>query len=326
MKSPDEHLREALRSMSPEDLAEIDRQLADSDDATGHVEWLEDPDPFGRSWDWIERRRQAAGDGPRKRLAVTPPVVRPIRSRSRGYLWASGVAASIFVLAAGAWSLFGTREAIREQQMAVWVGQKFTVRGGTIAIAAAPGDEEADRPPAVLSADRPLDAPPQAQPNVYAPLRIQEQLVVPVATGTSGLASPLASVTEKVPAGAIFYLEFSAAGIGSPGTAAAIRLAPEPSGVLAQEVPVGPSEWTSSIGPLSPQAAEADYLVVVAGRGAKPLVETLRRAWYEAGPGGTDAEAAKLRIAKALEAAGHAWYGLQRIRVESEAAPPDPAR
>lgn len=326
MKTPHERLGDLLSSLTDERCDAIDREVADPNYVPEPVGWLDDPDPLGRDWDWLEGPREEIESSSSPSVGGEGLDVPRSRSFKRAALWTVAVAASVFISAAGLWAALGRREVIREQQMAAWVGQKFTVRGGTIAIAAAPGDEEADRPPAVLSADRPLDAPPQAQPNVYAPLRIQEQLVVPVATGESGLASPLASVTEKVPAGAIFYLEFSAAGIGSPGTAAAIRLAPEPSGVLAQEVPVGPSEWTSSIGPLSQQAAEADYLVVVAGRGAKPLVETLRRAWHEAGPGGIDAEAAKLRIAKALEAAGHGWYGLQRIRVESEAAPPGPAR
>ena len=54
MKNPHEQLGEFISSFTDEELAEIDRSVADAGHATESVELLDDPDPLGRDWDWLE--------------------------------------------------------------------------------------------------------------------------------------------------------------------------------------------------------------------------------------------------------------------------------
>ncbi len=53
-KTPHERLGELLSSFTDEELSEIDRTVADPDHAPEPVELLDDPDPLGRDWDWLE--------------------------------------------------------------------------------------------------------------------------------------------------------------------------------------------------------------------------------------------------------------------------------
>jgi len=49
--------------MRPEHIAEIERRVAELSSNPGKVEWRDDPDPFGRNWDWVNTDVGARDDG-----------------------------------------------------------------------------------------------------------------------------------------------------------------------------------------------------------------------------------------------------------------------
>lgn len=235
MTTPYERLRDLLSSISEEVLDRVDRNLNDPDHVPEPVEWLEDPDPLGRDWDWIEPTSSESNVEvpPRFEDRREPPATIPFASPATppwktAVLWASSLAASLIAGAVGyrALTTSSVRPALRQQPMAAWVGPEVGVGANGAAIAAGP-DDGRDQPPIVTNIGRPEDMKPPAAPSVYAPNRIQEQLVVPEARpGVVGVARSIRSVQEAVRPGAIFYLELSAAGAASPGTAVVIRTEP----------------------------------------------------------------------------------------------------
>jgi hypothetical protein len=266
-------------------------------------------------WLWLDRADDPdASPGPRRAdLGSTSISWRP------RLLWASSVAASIAAAVLGGWYLLSPGP-IRDVPVAAWTSHRLVPGGDGVSLTAAPGDEDADRSPLVVGGERPLEANPPSQPNIYAPLRVQKQLILQGGPGAGAAGGVIRSVSESVRPGSLFYLEFSTVGSRGEGTAVAIRLIPGPSEAVPQEVPFRPGDGTSYIGPLEVGGGEAEYLVVIADRRDEPLLETVRVALGRGrAPMGDDA-ALREKIADALERAGHRWYGLQRIKVKPEDA------
>jgi hypothetical protein len=322
MKTPSERFQDLMQSIGPEQIAEIEKRMEELKTSPREVSWREDPDPFGQDWAWVEgaKSSQQAMTSPR-----VDPVITTIPWRRR-LLWASGIAASLAALAFGAWAALPRKLAIREQSLAAWVAHKLVPNGGGLSLTAAPEDEDSDRSPMTTGVDRPLDAKPPAQPNIYAPIRIQEQLVIPTLSDpvTKGVARPVPTVTEKARSGALFYLEFSSAGARGEGSAVAIRVGPGFAEVLAQEVPFGASDVTSYLGPLKMADVENSYLVIIADRRSVSLLDTVAATLPRGNSSPEDGAAWRFELAAALMKAGHEWYGLQRIIVQPEAAPVPP--
>jgi hypothetical protein len=324
MKTPSERLREHLRAFSDERLAEIDRQAREPGPAPPQPAAREDSDPFGRGWEWLYGRGDAAParpESPDARGAEPGPEVLPFAAstptatRRRWMAWASGIAAS--AAAIGTW-LASRHGPLRERDVAAWVVRKMEAGADGGVRIAAPADDGAEaEEPVIRGIDRPGDAVPPSAPNVYAPLRVQDQLVVPeLAPGTVPLATsgrPLRSLVENVRPGSLFYLEFSTAATESPGTAAVVRTGPGPWRLMQDEVDINPAEGTSYFGPLKMGDGPSDYLLVLADRSGTPLIATLA-GLMPTGPGdAADVEAWKSRLARALGRAGHSWYAVRRI-------------
>lgn len=328
-----ERFRELLDGIGEERLAEIDGMLNDPGYAPQQVPLRNDPDPFGRSWDWVPGpedagshraempRSEVRGDRPDGPGVEAPGVVpfRParMRPRTRRLLWATGVAASFALVACGTWAFLAARRGqLREESIAAWVSHRLVPGADGVGIAAPAEDDERDRSPLRMGADRPVDAKPPAASGIYAPMRIQEQLLVPeVPAGGAMPARPIPTVTEDVRAGSVFYLEFSAASTPTAGTAVVAKLRPGPEHLLWQEVPVDPRDVTGYFGPLKMGDDEAEYLVVVADRAAAPLLSTVARALGSRGGDPLDPDAWKARLSDSLRRAGHEWFAVQRIQV-----------
>lgn len=332
MKTPPERFRELLEGFGPEDIGEIEKRLAEPSESARETSWRDDPDPFGRDWDWLqgleEGRERAPRPGDVNSVEPTgPSEVIPLAPRpgapgvARRLLWVSGIAASLVAAAFGTWSVF-RRGPIQERDVAAWVTERLEPGAGGIRIAApAGGDDEAEAP-VLKGLDRPLDALAPSAPNVYAPLRIQEQLVIPevaphAAPGLPARA-PVRSVAESVHPGSLFYLEFTTASAPSIGSAVVVVLRGGVWSLLSDELAVSPADKTAYIGPLKMDDDGASYFVILADRTSTPLLTTASRA-VAAGDGAAPTqEALRSRITDALKEAGHSWYGIQRIEVRPE--------
>jgi hypothetical protein len=222
------------------------------------------------------------------------------------------------VVAFGTWAVLARgRGPIREQDVAAWVTQRLEPDGGGIRIAAPAGDDESAEEPLIRGIDRPQDAPSPASPNVYAPLRVQEQLVIrelPSSRVPSpGAGRPLRSVVEDVRPGSLFYLEFTTASTPSPGSAVVARFRDGSWGLLADEVEVSPDDRTAYFGPIKMEEGRAEYFVVLADRAGESLLSTVAGTLPRGGGAASDPDGWKSRLAASLGAAGHGWYAIQRI-------------
>lgn len=199
--------------------------------------------------------------------------------------------------------------------------QRLEPGAGGIRIAAPAGDEEAEAP-VLKGLDRPQDAVAPSTPNVYAPLRIQEQLVIrelpPGTTPAPPSQAPVRSVAEKVHPGELFYLEFTTASAASSGSAVVAVLRGGVWSLLSEELAVSPADRTAYIGPLRMDDDGASYFVILSDRTSTPLLTTASLT-LSAGDGAAPTqESLRAKIAGALKEAGHAWYGVQRIDVVPE--------
>ena len=312
MKSPSEQLDELLDGIGQEQLAAIDRRLEDPSFRPRAGVFRDDPDPFGREWDWLEgpSREGAVAPGRRDVLQARPPW-----SRGR-LLWAAGIAASILCIATVGW--WGLRQrGLQELRVAAWVGERLEMDGGGVRIAAPAGDDEKAEEPLIRNLDRPRDAASPSSPGIYAPLRIQEQLAIPdvpdrLRPGAINRPPPRRLV-EHVRPGSLFYLEFTTASTPSPGSAVVLSLKDGAWRLLWEEVAVTPAEGTCYYGPIRMGDVGARYFVVLADRTTTPLLNTVAAAMpSRAGPD-VDPEAMKARLSEALGKAGHAWFAVQSV-------------
>ncbi len=331
MKTPSERFHDLMRSIGPEQMAQIEQKMEELSSSPGEVAWRDDPDPFGRDWDWLHgpeqgRERSArpvdensvARAGPGE---VLSPARRPVvPAAGRRLLWVSGIAASIAAAAFGTWTVL-RRGPIHERDVAAWVTQRLEPGVGGIRIAAPAGEDEVGAP-VLKGLDRPQDALAPSTPNVYAPLRIQDQLVVsevppPVAPGLPAQA-PVRSVAESVHPGALFYLEFTTASTTSPGSAVVVVSRGGAWSLLSDEVEVTPADKTAYIGPLRMDENGASYFVILADRTSTPLLTTTAKALARGDGAPLSQETLRAKITALLKEAGHTWYGIQRIEVRPE--------
>lgn len=325
MTRPSEAVRARLR-LTDEERAEVDAGVNDPNGEAKQVEWLDPgPDPLGMNWGWLqEPEAQAVGrtasptDVPNILSLSGARHSRAVRQRA---FRIAGLAAALLVAAVGAWAaLRGSRGELLEQNITAWATQKLEPAADGIHIAAPADDREPNEQPLINSIDRPRDVERPTAPNIYAPISIQDQLVVPVVppnTTPQPLSErPLRTVVQTIRPGSLFYIEFTTASTPTTGTAVLVRTRPEPWQRLRDEVAVRPVDGTCYYGPLKMEEGGVDYLVILSDRTSTPLLATVDRALSIATSGSLDE--LRPRLARALKAAGHGWYGLQRIEVRPE--------
>lgn len=318
MTTPPDRFRELLDGISDERLAAIDRKLDDPNSSPREVAWRDDPDPFGRAWDWLGGSNREGIAGPSRRDA--PQTIRI--TRRRRLLWVAGIAASVACVSAVAWWARGPRS-IQESRVAAWVGERLETDGGGVRIAAPAGDDEKAEEPLIRNLDRPRDAASPSSPGIYAPLRIQEQLAIPDVPDTlrpgAIVPPPPHPLVEHVRPGSLFYLEFTTASTPSPGSAVVLSVKDGKWRLLWEEVPVTPAEGTCYYGPIRMGDVGARYFVVLADRTTTPLLNTVAATMPgRAGPD-VDPDAMKARLSEAIRKAGHAWFAVQSVETRPAA-------
>jgi hypothetical protein len=169
--------------------------------------------------------------------------------------------------------------------------------------------------------DPELESIKTISPSVLAPVAVQEALEIPeVPEGTDPGAlsgKPIATVRTKVAPGSMFYIKFKTSGSESDGTAVAIRLSPNSWKLLWEETAASAEAALNVLGPIKARAETEEFVLVAADKTSTPLLQTVASCL----PAGTSVprqtEVWRPRLAEALKRAGHRWFALQRIRVES---------
>jgi hypothetical protein len=92
--------------------------------------------------------------------------------------------------------------------------------------------------------------------------------------------------------------------------------------LLWDEVPVAAAEGTAYFGPIKMGEADASYFVVLADRTSRPLLASVAGAIPEGDAGGVDPGSWREALGPELQAAGHRWFGVQRIDVRAGSPAP----
>jgi hypothetical protein len=190
-----------------------------------------------------------------------------------------------------------------------------------VRIAAPAGGDEQATQPLVRNFDLPRDADLPQNPNVYAPLRIQEQLTIPeIPEGSVPDPSrlPVRTLVDSALPGSLFYLSFSTSSAQSPGSAVVVATRGGSFKLLWEEVSVLPREGTGYFGPIRMGESASSYFVIVADRTATPLLTTVANLIAKGDARDGNAEALKRVVSAALQDAGHRWFGVQQIDVRPE--------
>lgn len=325
MKSPSEKFHELLDGFTEERLAAIDKKLDDPNHVPREVAWRDDPDPFGRDWDWLENPNRERVVAPSRRDAPQSIRISP----RRRLLWIAGIAASIACVSAITW--WGLRpRPFQEFRVAAWVGERLETDAGGVRIAAPAGDDEKAEEPLIRNIDRPRDAASPSSPGIYAPMRVQEQLAIPDVPETipPGAISrpPSRPLVEHVRPGSLFYLEFTTASTPSPGSVVVLSLKDGAWRLLWEEMAITPAEGTCYFGPIKMGDVGARYFLVLADRTTTPLLNTVAAALPSRSDHDVDPDAMRARLSDALKKTGHTWFAVQSVETRPASIAPTPKK
>ena len=334
-----ERFHELMRDLTGEWLdVPFNAQPNGSNQQREPVAWRGDPDPFGMDWKWAEPSEEEAKTAPQASPASVfgspveeferPSPSIPLRqdhetrvsARPRRWpvwrvAWLAAAAALLFAigLTAAAWRSI-QKAPLREESIAAWAADVSSAR-----IAAGPDQSDLS---AAKKIDPALESNKSASPSLFAPVAVQEALQPPeIPEGVDPKLvgeKRIPTVVAQVPANAMFYLMFKTPGSEADGTAVVIRVSATSWHLLWEEAGASAEAPSNAFGPIKARSEAEDYLLIAADKTATPLLETIASCLPNSRSTPPQPERWKPRLAEVLRRSGHAWFGLQRVRVTPE--------